>query len=309
MITYVVGDLMQSPAKVLVNTVNTVGVMGKGIAKDFKKVYPEMFKKYQDLCEKKMFNVGQLWLYKTPHKWILNFPTKKHWRQPSKTEYIEAGLEKFVKTYAEKRITSIAFPMLGCGNGELAWEIQVKPLMEKYLKNLPIEIFIYLYRKDPFVPEHRNFKAIKKWLRNEPRSLAFTEVWDDIQYLLERKSDFNTLDNKEIFKSKIISTPEKGVIIQKKDEQVFLPEEDLLSMWQNIRDFGFCMPRTAPAELEHNLRYIVSIFSNLDYFKPVLLYNEYGKVDTRSIGLQFTAPTKKSDGNNLFAPPVTVSEV
>lgn len=141
MITYVVSDLLKSPADVLVNTVNTVGVMGKGIANDFKKVYPEMFVRYQKLCERGQFNIGQLWIFKKKNKWVLNFPTKKHWRNPSKIEYIENGLEKFVKTYAEKGITSISFPMLGCGNGELNWETEVRPLMEKYLRNIPIDIY------------------------------------------------------------------------------------------------------------------------------------------------------------------------
>ena len=146
MITYVVGDLFTSPAKVLVNTVNTVGVMGKGIAKDFKRVYPEMFAEYQAHCEHGLLDTGKLWLYKTPHKWILNFPTKKHWRKPSKLEYIEAGLRKFADTYDAKGIVSISFPMLGCGNGELDWERQVQPLMDEILRPLPIDIYIHLYQ-------------------------------------------------------------------------------------------------------------------------------------------------------------------
>ena len=150
MITYVVGDLFTSPAKVLVNTVNTVGVMGKGIAYDFKRIYPEMFEEYQKLCKQKKFNVGQLWLYKTPHKWILNFPTKKHWRGKSKMEYIEAGLQKFVDTYDSKGMLSVSFPMLGCGNGGLDWEKQVQPLMENYLADLPIDIFIHIGTKPCF---------------------------------------------------------------------------------------------------------------------------------------------------------------
>ena len=145
MITYVDFSLFDSPAKVLVNTVNTVGVMGKGIAKEFKSIYPEMFTEYQQLCESGRLNVGDLWVYKTPHKWVLNFPTKKHWRSPSKPDYLEAGLKKFSQVYQEARITSISFPQLGCGNGELDWKTESKPLMEKYLKGLPIEIFIHLY--------------------------------------------------------------------------------------------------------------------------------------------------------------------
>lgn len=141
-IKYIKGDIFSSPAQVLVNTVNLDGVMGKGIAFQFKKLYPDMFKKYQMLCEKNMLDIGKLWLYKSEEKWILNFPTKRHWRNSSKLEYIEEGLKKFVATYKEKNITSIAFPKLGCGNGGLDWEV-VKPIMDEYLKNLPIDIYIY----------------------------------------------------------------------------------------------------------------------------------------------------------------------
>lgn len=179
MITYVVGDLFTSPAKVLVNTVNTVGVMGKGIAKDFKRIYQEMFEEYQDLCEQEMFNVGQLWLYKTPHKWILNFPTKKHWRGKSKIDYIEAGLRKFVDTYDSKGMLSVSFPMLGCGNGELDWEKEVQPLMEEYLQPLPINVYIHVFPKgNNFAPAPRKSSTIKQESRSNvsPKRNNFTPV-------------------------------------------------------------------------------------------------------------------------------------
>jgi O-acetyl-ADP-ribose deacetylase (regulator of RNase III) len=82
-------------------------------------------------------------LYRAPNHWILLFPTKENWRNPSKISYIEAGLQHFVLVYANKSINSIALPRLGCGNGGLAWE-DVKPIMEKYLKPLPITVYIYL---------------------------------------------------------------------------------------------------------------------------------------------------------------------
>ena len=143
MITYVSGNLFESPAKVLVNTVNTEGVMGKGIALEFKNIYPEMFKEYRALCERGKLTIGSLHLYKTPHKWILNFPTKKSWRQPSRVEYIEQGLRTLLKIYGEVGITSLAMPPLGCGNGQLDYESQVKPLVEKYLGKLSLPTFIY----------------------------------------------------------------------------------------------------------------------------------------------------------------------
>jgi O-acetyl-ADP-ribose deacetylase (regulator of RNase III) len=290
MITYVVSDLFKSPARVLVNTVNTVGVMGKGIAQDFKKIFPEMFKKYQILCEKKMIDIGKLWLYQTNHKWILNFPTKKHWRSPSKPEYIEAGLKKFVSSYADKGITSISFPMLGCGNGELDWEKDVHPLMEYYLNNLPIDIYIHLYRKDPFETEQRNIKKIKAWLRSEPESLAYVEVWADIQELLQNKDSFFTLDKSIGFTAKIIELPERGLQIKSESTIFNIYEEELVNLWQTIRSLGFCIKNSMPNELEKYIPYLVAIFKQLPYLKPVLISANYkeinGNFNGNSIGLQ-----------------------
>lgn len=144
MITYVQGDTFQSDAKVLVNPVNVTGVMGKGLALEFKKRYPDMFKEYEIMCKNGQFKIGDLWLYKESDKWILNFPTKQHWREKSTIEIVRAGLQKFIETYESEGIRSIAFPKLGSGLGGLDWEKQVRPLMEQYLHPLSIEISIYV---------------------------------------------------------------------------------------------------------------------------------------------------------------------
>ena len=183
MVTYVVGDLFTSPAQVLVNTVNTVGVMGKGLAYTFKRVYPEMFQEYRRQCENKSLTVGTLFLYKSPQKWILNFPTKKHWRAKSRIEYIEAGLEEFTDSYKKKEIRSISFPMLGCQHGGLDWA-DVQPLMEHYLADLPaeIKIYIHLYRPDllPF-PDNRNLKSLKAHLTGNMNLPSFEDFWHSMQ--------------------------------------------------------------------------------------------------------------------------------
>ncbi len=138
-------NIFDSPAQTLVNTVNTVGIiLGKGIAAEYKKRYPEMFHRYAEFCANGMLTTGMLYLYRSPNKWVLNFPTKRHWRNPSKVEYIEEGLKKFVATWAEYGITSISFPQLGTGNGGLDWEKAVQPLMERHLKDLPLSIFIHV---------------------------------------------------------------------------------------------------------------------------------------------------------------------
>lgn len=186
MIKYVKGDLFSTPAQVLVNTVNLDGVMGKGLALQFKKLYPDMFLKYQEYCEKKLLDIGKLWLYKSNNKWILNFPTKNHWRNPSKIEYIQKGLDKFIDTYQEKGITSIAFPKLGCGNGGLEWK-EVKTLMDDKLKNLPIDIYIY---EDQFKneKEFKNIEEISEWLHSFPKDLSSLEYKKDLEMQAKRMS-------------------------------------------------------------------------------------------------------------------------
>jgi O-acetyl-ADP-ribose deacetylase (regulator of RNase III) len=140
------GDLFQSNSQTLVNTVNCDGIMGKGIALEFKKKFPDMFLTYEDLCKKQMIKPGVLFLYKKSKPWILNFPTKNHWKFPSKLEYIRLGLAKFSKEYESKGITSIAFPKLGTLNGGLEWE-DVKQLMYQYLEPLP-NLYIEIYHFD-----------------------------------------------------------------------------------------------------------------------------------------------------------------
>ena len=130
MLTYRRTSILDSTTQTVVNTVNCVGVMGKGIALSYKEREPEMFKAYKDICERKLLQPGKLWLWKSSTPWILNFPTKVHWRRPSKLEWIEAGLAKFVAAYEAQGIREISFPRLGCGNGGLDWA-DVKPLMER----------------------------------------------------------------------------------------------------------------------------------------------------------------------------------
>lgn len=147
MIYYTKGNIIQADVEALVNTVNTVGIMGKGIALAFKKAFPDNYKIYRKLCEDKQFNIGDLLVTNTDQtrpKFIVNFPTKKHWRGRSKIEFIEIGMKELVKVINEKQIKSIAIPPLGCGNGGLNWN-EVKSIMLKELESVDegVEIIIY----------------------------------------------------------------------------------------------------------------------------------------------------------------------
>ncbi len=144
---YLKGNLLESHTQALVNTVNTVGVMGKGIALQFKEAFPNNYKIYAAACKRKALQPGKLLVVKEQtlegEKIIINFPTKTEWYLKSKYEYIEEGLKELAKVIEGYNIKSIAVPPLGCGNGGLKWD-KVKALMEKYLGNISTtEILIY----------------------------------------------------------------------------------------------------------------------------------------------------------------------
>lgn len=144
---YTRGNILESNTEVIINPVNTVGVMGKGLALAFKKQFPHNYKIYKEACKNETIDIGKLLLVDEStleqKKYIINFPTKKHWRNPSKIEYIEEGLKDLVRIIEENNFESIAIAALGCGLGGLEWE-NVKILIEKYVGNLEgIEILIY----------------------------------------------------------------------------------------------------------------------------------------------------------------------
>jgi len=141
------GNLLQQKAEALVNTVNCVGVMGKGIALQFKKAFPENFKRYEHACKIGEVRVGEMWVTSTGNlfnpRFIINFPTKQHWKEPSKIRYIQDGLKDLVRVVKEHHISSIAVPPLGCGNGGLNWSV-VHPLIIRAFDELP-DVQVYLY--------------------------------------------------------------------------------------------------------------------------------------------------------------------
>jgi O-acetyl-ADP-ribose deacetylase (regulator of RNase III) len=147
MITFTEGNLLEADADALVNTVNTVGVMGKGIALMFKEAFPENFKEYERACKEKRVQLGQMFVTERKDllgpQWIVNFPTKAHWKYPSQIKWIEDGLNDLVRVIEEKKIKSIAVPPLGSGNGGLEWK-NVRTLIEKILAPLKdVKVIVY----------------------------------------------------------------------------------------------------------------------------------------------------------------------
>jgi O-acetyl-ADP-ribose deacetylase (regulator of RNase III)/uncharacterized protein YwgA len=138
-----IGDILQSKAQTLINTVNCVGVMGKGIALEFKNRFPDMHEDYLERCKRGEVKPGLPYLYRTllpPH--IINFPTKDHWKSVSKISDIERGLEYLLAHYREWGVQSLAIPPLGCGNGQLEWR-SVGPLIYRFAKQMDIPVEMY----------------------------------------------------------------------------------------------------------------------------------------------------------------------
>lgn len=138
-----VGDIFESRAQALVNTVNTVGVMGKGIALGFRRRFPKMYDDYVDRCNRGEVLLGRPYIYKSAvPPWIINFPTKEHWRSAARLDAIVEGLEHLKREYRNWGVESLAVPPLGCGEGRLDWHV-VGPTLYRHLSllNIPVELY------------------------------------------------------------------------------------------------------------------------------------------------------------------------
>lgn len=186
MIIYSDTTVFNVDAKAIVNTVNCVGFMGAGIALEFKLRYPKMFKDYERKCEEKKIITGKVNYFKNENgSTIINFPTKWHFRHPSKLIWIEQGLQHFVDTYDKNIFSSVAFPKLGAGNGGLNWN-EVKSLMEKYLSNLDIDIYICL--------DNKNYaEGIEKNMLDSFNSISIEELSSLVKLNIKQKDNIKKI--------------------------------------------------------------------------------------------------------------------
>jgi O-acetyl-ADP-ribose deacetylase (regulator of RNase III) len=209
MINYTTGNLLEAPAEALVNTVNTVGVMGKGVALMFKEAFPENFKAYAAACKRHELKVGQVFVVERRDlmgpRWIINFPTKEHWRSPSKIQWIDEGLEDLRRIIIANRIRSIAIPPLGSGNGGLDWN-EVKPRIEMALGSLD-DVSVLIFEPTSKYQNVAKRTGVEKL--TPPRALVAELVrryWilgiectllevQKLAYFLERNVDALKLDN------------------------------------------------------------------------------------------------------------------
>lgn len=176
MMKLVTGNLLDAKVDALVNTVNTAGVMGKGLALQFKKAFPANYKAYAAAVKAGEVQIGRMFVYEAggivQPRYIINFPTKKHWRGASKLDYIEQGLRDLVRVIGDLKIRSIAIPPLGAGLGGLAWS-SVRPLIERALKEVPdVDAQVFEPAGAPAPEEMRNATAKPKMTPGRAAVLA-----------------------------------------------------------------------------------------------------------------------------------------
>ena len=265
MLIYRRTSIFESPAQTLVNTVNCVGVMGKGLARAFKEREPAMFKAYRAMCDQKALMPGKLWLWRGLNGWVLNFPTKIHWRNPSRLDWIEQGLSKFVSAYADQGITDVSFPQLGCGNGNLDWD-DVRPVMEHYLSQVSIPVYIHDFTVDVGLPEHL-----------EPVAAALRDIGHDdnsfegflglIAVALRISAGrFETLGSRQPF---VAHMPEKqGLTIETCSQTCSFEEDDLRGVWFDLQN-GLVTRRKAGWSISDGGESLVSLLSVLPSTRPV----------------------------------------
>ncbi len=284
MLIYIQTDLFTSPAQTLVNTVNIEGVMGKGIAKTFKDKYPKMFQEYKIICDRQLLSIGNLHLWRGSEKWILNFPTKTTWKKPSELSYIKAGLEKFCSSYEELGIVSISFPPLGCGNGQLDWQKDVKPMMNDYLGKLPIKIYIHeVSVSENFVPEHIEIKSY-------PIPKSFENFLQDIRTVLyQNKGSFSTLSKSSEFD---VSYENEFLKIRKAGKTELIPKAALLMAWSTLQNGVLSVDQFNDTRATRYKSYLFPVLAQLPYVAVTKTSNSLD--NSEKYGLLFKLEQKQN---------------
>lgn len=262
-------SLMTSSAQTVVNTVNTVGVMGKGLAAAFKERYPDMYAAYKKRCDDGAFKPGSIWLWKGADQWVLNFATKKHWRNPSKLDYIKQGLHEFRDSYEAMGIREIAFPRLGCGNGGLNWT-DVRPIMVDLLYDLPITVYIHDFAKNLGKLEHE-----LPLMQHQHRPMTFDDFYKDIEVeICRRGGEIHPLFMKAPFYVTLNDRCElrggRGC------NRLLAAEEDLFRIWSML-SVSTVSRFDLPETVQDCALQVFSVLCQLPYIRPVNLANRHGR--------------------------------
>jgi O-acetyl-ADP-ribose deacetylase (regulator of RNase III) len=281
MLLYHRTSIFESNAQTVVNTVNCVGVMGKGVAAEFRRRYPDMFEQYRALCDRGALEPGKLWLWKGADQWVLNFPTKIHWRNPSRLEWIEAGLQKFAAEFERRGITDVSFPRLGCGNGNLDWN-DVRPMMEQYLAPLPINIYVHDFEHSVGIPEHLE-RARDDVSCNEVFDGSFERFLRQLTSVVDRVGDsMLDLDTQQPFTARVA---EERLFIQTDHLVSVLEGDDLHGIWSTLLTGVLTQDKVGWAKGEEATR-LMSLLSLLPCTRPIQVQRQSKPMSEMAVELR-----------------------
>jgi O-acetyl-ADP-ribose deacetylase (regulator of RNase III) len=215
-----IGDILDSEAQTLVNTVNTEGVMGKGIALQFRRRFPAMYEDYVERCARGEVELGRPYIFKGIDAWVINFPTKEHWRSLSRLEHIVAGLEYLKAHYRDWSLASLAVPPLGCGEGGLEWRV-VGRVLYRYLREFDIPVTLYAPFGTPDEQLTPQFLESDVEAAFDRGPLRITPAWVAVVEILRRieKEPYRWPVGRTMFHKVVYFATEEGLPTDMKFEQ------------------------------------------------------------------------------------------
>lgn len=259
-------EIFQSPARVLMNPVNTAGVMSSGVSAEFKRFFPDAFSRYRSLCEAGQIEPGRLFLYPADFRTVLHLPIKRHWRTASTAEIIESGLQKLAAVWADQNIHTMAIPRFA--EGELDWDSVIRPMLEIYLGPLPIPVYLH-HQSMPDI--RRSIKQLDQSLNQPPQHVAFDRVWKDMGRIIRRTyGQFTAEDNRAYTVAFQDGTRYSRLVVTPDGEtSTGIGTPSLAELWDMLQSARILLPSQFPSGLEAVASYLMPLFAKVDYVRIV----------------------------------------
>lgn len=267
MLITVEADLFLSPATVLVNPVNTAGVMSSGVSAEFRRFFPGVFEEYRALCDAGKLTVGRVWLAQGGNKRILHMPIKAHWRSAAKREDLEAVVQLIASRWAQWGIGSLAIPQFD--EDGLDWNDSIRPLLESALGPLPIPIYLHTYdrKADP----SRSLRQLDTLLNQPTDRIDTARFWRDLARAVRKVDGAYTGWDGQPFSVELEANPRRRrlTITQDGRPPVVLTDSSLNDLFTTLQLAGLLMAWQFPAGLEPLAVYLIPILAGLGYVRPV----------------------------------------
>lgn len=259
-------EIFHSPARVLVNPVNTAGVMSSGISAEFKRFFPDAFSRYRSLCEAGRIEPGRLFFYQADFRTVLHLPVKRHWRTASSAEIVESGLQKLAAVWADQGIHALAIPRFA--EGELDWDAVIRPMLEIYLGPLPIPVYLH---HQPMPDARRSIKQIDQSLNQPSQHVQFSRVWKDLGRIVRRTyGQFSTGNGRAFTAAYQDGTRYNRLVLTPDGEgSIGISAASLSELWDTFQSARLLLPSQFPSGLEFAAPYLIPLLAKMEYVRVV----------------------------------------